>query len=856
MAYNSKFTGAQIDALLDASEAMQTSKEDVTNKVTSISADADDEHYPSAKAVWDSLANIKNIEVTPDMLSESTKQFINASGGGTITNFADDEDLTSVDNALKLADKTYDPITYSGMGRKYLRKNLVDGKNILTQEMLPSANTIYIIQYDYDLNGATIAIPANCVLEFRGGKFGNGQVKFANTYIASSSDVIFSNINFSGYYTNDAVKISWFSKGMSSTTDYSNNHAEMIKSAMQMATILNKWVDLERLPLLIRGELIVDETQGNCGLKNGQIYFISENENDCTLRYAQTRIYSGTYSPIIDTTFRYIGDGSGNLHANVSCIYKDNWSDTVFTYWRDIQCVGYTGYFMVNTTYLQEVTFTNIYLDATFGFITYNTQGIWGETKGSSNIVKFTNCNLNGTAHRIQPHEAGIPKYIWDFYHPIEISLENIVNQGVISDETGEEISVIRIEGEVGHTNNCVNCVLNGFWIEYVSNNVTGNVIIKNADILLTLKKRNCDGITILGTCLGAINLEQANITNLATFLNNISIEDSTNSRISININTSLKGGILELSDETINLVKSGVIRTFNNSINNFREESTAVNITPAFRFDVKKHLISLVKPQFIPTRTHTSCITSENGVEIFCIENNAETGWSDFTIVSNAEITKRLTGGTTNRYFLRYCIYRATLTVDVTEDNINSVICSVTGFNTPSQGMFSKIITPEVGMKAGTTTGWIRSVECESNTEKGIQIDLRYARLEIASFIIANGTFIYGYDNVLFNDSDKSIIRRSVMPESYCINVDSTNDNEAYMNSIVKSASIQDLFVTDKNIYRWNGSKIKNVAKNSGQTSERPTNCDNGTSFYDTTLNKPIWWTGSAWVDATGATV
>lgn len=55
MAYNSKFTGAQIDALLDATETMQTSKEDVANKVTSINADADDIHYPSAKAVKDKL---------------------------------------------------------------------------------------------------------------------------------------------------------------------------------------------------------------------------------------------------------------------------------------------------------------------------------------------------------------------------------------------------------------------------------------------------------------------------------------------------------------------------------------------------------------------------------------------------------------------------------------------------------------------------------------------------------------------------------------------------------------------------------------------------------------------------------
>lgn len=58
MAYNSKFTGAQIDALLDASGAMQTSKEDAANKVTSINADADDVHYPSAKAVKAALSEL------------------------------------------------------------------------------------------------------------------------------------------------------------------------------------------------------------------------------------------------------------------------------------------------------------------------------------------------------------------------------------------------------------------------------------------------------------------------------------------------------------------------------------------------------------------------------------------------------------------------------------------------------------------------------------------------------------------------------------------------------------------------------------------------------------------------------
>lgn len=40
------------------------------------------------------------------------------------------------------------------------------------------------------------------------------------------------------------------------------------------------------------------------------------------------------------------------------------------------------------------------------------------------------------------------------------------------------------------------------------------------------------------------------------------------------------------------------------------------------------------------------------------------------------------------------------------------------------------------------------------------------------------------------------------------------------------------------------------------GTTSQRVTPMKSGFCYFDTTLGKPIWWNGSAWVDATGATV
>lgn len=110
----------------------------------------------------------------------------------------DSEDIiTKVDDAkqvsLYLADKQYNEADYSGLGRVYLRKNIqtiidpLTGKvingNLLTQSMLAKENTIYILQYDYNLNNQTITIPEGCILDFQGGLISNGTITLNNTKI-------------------------------------------------------------------------------------------------------------------------------------------------------------------------------------------------------------------------------------------------------------------------------------------------------------------------------------------------------------------------------------------------------------------------------------------------------------------------------------------------------------------------------------------------------------------------------------------------------------------------------------------------------------------------------------------------
>lgn len=158
------------------------------------------------------ITNFNSQRVTPEMLSESTKQLIEASGGGTITNLADDEDITSVDNGtgsnvLKFADRTYNPDNFSGKGYKILRKNIVDDKNILVQDMINEENTIYEIRYDFDLNGKTITIPKGCTLYFNGGSFNNGTLSGTKT-ITKSSTTCYYNMNFTGSFY-DKVLLIW-----------------------------------------------------------------------------------------------------------------------------------------------------------------------------------------------------------------------------------------------------------------------------------------------------------------------------------------------------------------------------------------------------------------------------------------------------------------------------------------------------------------------------------------------------------------------------------------------------------------------------------------------------------------------
>ena len=132
----------------------------------------------------------------------------------------DEEDITITDkdsngnSKLKFKDKKYDPSTFSGMGHKILRKNIVrrvndDGTidyiNYLSANEFSDSNTIYEIKYDFDLNGKEIQLLENCILYYNGGSLNNGSIICNNTILEGTINN--NNIQLQGVYTSLDIEL-------------------------------------------------------------------------------------------------------------------------------------------------------------------------------------------------------------------------------------------------------------------------------------------------------------------------------------------------------------------------------------------------------------------------------------------------------------------------------------------------------------------------------------------------------------------------------------------------------------------------------------------------------------------------
>lgn len=77
--------------------------------------------------------------------------------------------------------------------------------------------------------------------------------------------------------------------------------------------------------------------------------------------------------------------------------------------------------------------------------------------------------------------------------------------------------------------------------------------------------------------------------------------------------------------------------------------------------------------------------------------------------------------------------------------------------------------------------------------------------------------------------------------------------NNSGYTKDVISINNYPFSYLENNNIvnnYR------ETLDKNIGNTSNRPIRASKGFQYFDTTINKPIFWDGTKWIDATGATV
>lgn len=152
------------------------------------------------------LSNIRDAQTEGvRAVREAAKQYDHQTviNNGTITNAADEEDITVRDNVLSLKDRIYIE-GIDEMGYVILRKNKPFAEQVIKN------NTIYEIRYNFILN-EDVTIPDNCVLKFNGGSLSGGRTIIGNntTINYSVGYNIFNDCNIKGFNI-PYLDVRWF----------------------------------------------------------------------------------------------------------------------------------------------------------------------------------------------------------------------------------------------------------------------------------------------------------------------------------------------------------------------------------------------------------------------------------------------------------------------------------------------------------------------------------------------------------------------------------------------------------------------------------------------------------------------
>ena len=778
-------------------------------------------------------------------------------------NKADDDDLenTIINGVPVIREKTiktYNPDIYSGMGRVIIRKNIVGGVNVLSQSMVNHANTVYEIRYDFDLNGAEIAIPEGSMFKIDGGSLKNGILNCNKTNFINIKNNCFINIKFKGNIINNVVHPSWFGifpvlvkENIINQQDKFDNLSSFIRC--QTDSIINfesgfygfggegdaqegfvgnkSYSSYRYYALCISGDNIKSLT-----IIGNNAFFI----NTVKCHYGAWKRENDVYTKIDDDgTFKYSTIGGGFIFVRPSNPLKNLEIYNIISDYTKERFYG--GYVTISPTQ----SAININTDVDNLIIKhcslYNnaTDGI-ANVGNSCNNVTIQFCNISNSGR------SGISV---DTANNIVIDNCNIYYSG----DNDFSLSGYRFEGPGcainaeptrGHTKNLTitNCNLIGCAYTYISLGYTGknaneNVVINNINAKsvrtgYTITGDRLNQINIIENCpsfivgniVKSLNVTGINLTNVMFRLDTIVItnrnSDSNSDKISVNINN-----VYIKTNHELEILSNGIYpqnryllaTDFNTS---FRSDNIEVTkTTKEYSVNANNISIELVSNTIFKTNINGDVKLNIDNIFVYisesresgiCINSNIyinngnTTNIGTITVINNSILTK-----TTTDNFL----YRAAKNIKLINDFDSG----------SSYNLMTIPVDRDLNLARTTNANKWGSYTKPVNFLKFATDDSK----ERYFGIVGNNPSLLGVlkdDSIIINDTIRSNYKDVLF-------------------SLIKSGTYNSFYGIKKGI-------PYNVLSSLIVTGFTPLNGEN--VFYDT-LKKPMWWNGSKWVDSLG---
>ena len=814
-----------------------------------------------AKDAYDMLVAEGKTTLTKE---EFLEQLVDATKGryviqGNLVNAADEEDLTvehsdllGIDT-LKLANRN----NTDGMGYIILRKN----KSFA--EQVTKENTIYEIRYDFNLNSSNIIIPNNCILKFEGGNLKNGILTGNNTIIIAHRIKIFNiDIQITGTWNINEAYPEWYG---------AINNNKDIDSGPAFNAIINQ-TPFTRIVLKPGGEY---GTYSIIYLKNKNFEFgtlVSNSSNHVVSADAVSTIYGNHEGPIlkfkkeesvdgvlihgIDVykrwTFRFRGDCIqatditgfiNNTINNVNCFYGDvGFHVSIkkgvyggFGYNTISDCKFYANYY---GCIIRSYDWTQSTENRRFYWMNAN---YWESCKFSFNCFggfrcvgayslennNFVSCIFESNGKELD--EEGYPKYS-DNQQRIYGVLMDGCGYGITTfDNCYFEINQYRgtkpEEMSLAETN------------EYTSTHLKIQADIINKGANITIKNSSFNyGITpivIDGDCYIPINIENCD------FKSGYQHSKTYKSDYIILIRNNNDANAIKDSRSFINIKTSNLGSHWN--------EQGLVKVLNCPNGDFGWLRMNIDTPNFIAKKGDANSLPLEyKECNIFGGPNNLQFN----SIPKRGDVNPTLPNVSGLRGFQ---FYNTNLkkpfywTGDTWTDVFNNKILKTDGIK---ENLYCRIgyfnITPSKDFS------WCACRICSITTQSFVNLILfiKYRNDEITTYSLS------GDD-----------------PKNLCsIGISKIIDNKQYIEVKVKGYSLFSVEYFDVSLnfnpelsnVLSNGSFSENVnmidkKSNYGNTISRPKNLnefDTGFTYFDTNINKPIYWTGSKWVDSIGNNV